>query len=163
MESSSSIAQPLIILVLATLLSLGSCEILSALDKCVLHYVFEYNPHDVLMALPPWTPASIAQSPTSQSPKYAPRDQDMLVADQTSEAPFEPFPSHNLPSVPTVSIIDTVCHDLMRYINMTSRFLGSAPPKVAILKALNELVTLHSIKPNSAYEQHVKSTKGLIV
>ena len=160
MASFSSIAQPLIILVLATLLSLGYCERLSALDKCVLHFVYQYNPHDVLISLPPWTSASVAEPPNSRSPKYTPRDHDVFVADEKSEAPLV---SHDLPTVPTIPIVDTICQDLMRYISMTSRFLGSPSPKVAILKAIDELVALHSIKPNSAYEQHVKSMKGPIV
>jgi len=160
MESSSCIAQPLIILVLATLLSLGSCQKLNALDKCVLHYVYESNPSDVLISLPPWTPASIAQPPHSRPPNYTPRDQDMHVTDQTSEAPLA---RRDLPSVPTMSVVDVVCHDLLRYIYIVSRVVGSPSAEVSILKALNKLVTLHSIKPNSAYEQHVNSTKGPLV
>lgn len=56
--------------------------------------------------------------------------------------------------------IDSICHDITRYIYIQSRLNKSNPrqqPNQAIVKALDKLVRKHFIRPNSAYERIVKS------
>lgn len=98
---------------------------LQLLDKCVLHYVYQYNSHDVLVSLPPWTTTNNRQK------------------------------HHRIPTLTT----DSICHDLTRYIFIESRLKGSNPhqhPNQVIVRALDNLVKKHYIRPDSAYERLVK-------